>query len=264
MSSTETTLQTANAGLLPGFIRVPSHPFIMGTDEEQVQHLLWKEDWARDWYEKNLFLAEQPQHTVRLPEFAIAAKPLTNAEYRPFVWETHHRAPRHWLGFYPPDGLDDHPVTGISWTDAQAFCAWMSNKLSVPVRLPTEAEWERAARGTDGRLYPWGQEFDPWRCNTLESGKAGTTPVGFYSPSGDSPLGCHDMAGNVWEWTSSLLRSYPYQPTDGRENEKAHGQRVVRGGSWYYTRKLARCAAREGVLPTYLSPALGFRLAYTP
>ncbi len=245
----------------PEMLTVPASEFIMGTHDNQVRFWLTREDWAKEWYDKGLFRSEQPQHVASAPTFAIASRTVTNSDYRVFIWETNHRTPRHWFGFQYPDGLDEHPVTNVSWADAWAYCKWLGKLMAQAYRLPTEAEWELAARSADGRTYPWGGEFDPWRCNTLESGKNGTTLVGMYSPSGDSPYGVHDMAGNVWEWTSSLLRPYPYEASDGREDLSTNGLRVVRGGSWYYTRKLARCAAREGLLPTYTSPALGFRLA---
>jgi formylglycine-generating enzyme required for sulfatase activity len=242
-------------------IALPAGEFLMGTSDAQVAQLLRKEAWAKEWDDRSLFHAEQPQHMVRLPAFAIAAHPVTNAEYRDFVWEAGYRTPRGWLALDIPEGLGDAPVTEVSWADARAYCRWLSQMTGLAFRLPTEAEWERAARGEDGRLYPWGNDFDPWRCNTLESGNGGVTPVGLYSPSGDSPCGAADMAGNVWEWTSSLLHPYPYRADDGREEAQAAGPRVARGGAWYYSRKLARCAAREGLLPTYTSPTLGFRLA---
>ena len=253
-------------GTLPSFmptVPVPAGEFLMGTSDTQVRYLLMKEEWAREWYEHDLFMAEQPQHIVTLPAYAIGAFPVTNAQYKIFIWETGHRTPRGWIGFDPPPGTDDHPVVHVSWADAQAFCRWLSKSTAQPFHLPTEAEWERAARDVDGRLYPWGVDFDPWRCNTIESGKRGTTLVKNYSPSGDSVCGATDMVGNVWEWTSSLLRSYPYQSDDGREDPKADGPRVARGGAWYYSRKLARCTSREGLLPNYVSPALGFRVALT-
>ena len=110
---------------------------------------------------------------------------------------TGHEPPSHWGGKAPPDELRDHPVVYVSWRDCVAYAEWAG------VRLLTEQEWEKAARGIDGRVYPWGDEFDSARCNTYESGIGATTPVGRYSPGGDSPCGCADMAGNVWEWTAS-------------------------------------------------------------
>jgi len=134
-------------------------------------------------------------------------------------------------------------VVNITWHDAVAYCQWLSEATGKPYRLPTEAEWEKAARSSDGRRYPWGNEFDQNKCNTKEAGLGTTTPVGQYSPDGDSPYGCADMAGNVWEWTQSLWGEnpyepdfkYPYDPTDGRENLDAGNNilRVMRGGSFY-------------------------------
>jgi toxoflavin biosynthesis protein ToxD len=150
---------------------------------------------------------------------------------------------------------------GVSKLDAEMYIAWLNQNTGMNFRLPTEAEWEYAARGNDGRIFPWGNTFDPWRCNTAESVKRGTTPVGFYSPSGDSVCGAVDMVGNVWEWTQSPFVPYPYDPDLIINDAKARGRYVVRGGAWYYTRKLARCAAREGIVANYLSPSIGFRLA---
>lgn len=258
-------LEPPSLGNFPNFmptVPVPAAEFLMGTSDAQVRFLLMKEDWAREWYDRDLFRAEQPQHLASVREFAIGLHPVTNLQYKIFVWETGHRTPRGWVGFDPPPGLDDHPVVHVSWNDAQAFCRWLSKVTTQPFRLPTEAEWERAARDVDGRIYPWGQEFDPWRCNTIESGKRSTTLVKNYSPGGDSVCGATDMSGNVWEWTSSILRPYPYQADDGREDPMAEGPRVARGGAWYYSRKLARCSSREGLPSNYVSPALGFRVAF--
>jgi formylglycine-generating enzyme required for sulfatase activity len=124
----------------------------------------------------------------------------------------------------------------------------------------------------DGRIYPWGDEFDPSRCNTRESGIGTTTPVGRYSPEfhpelvegGDSPCGCADMAGNVWEWTQSLCKGYPYDPADGREDPKATGRRVVRGGAFNFDRRWVRCALRLRYPPDHLRANLGFRPVAVP
>jgi formylglycine-generating enzyme required for sulfatase activity len=170
----------------------------------------------------------------------VARTPVTNAEYAHFLAATGHKPPEHWKGKAPPDELRDHPVVYVSWHDAVAYTEWAG------VRLPTEQEWEKAARGVDGRTYPWGDEFDPARCNTDESKIGTTTPVGRYSPGGDSPYGCADMAGNVWEWTAS-------------EPEPA-GACVLRGGSWVGSPDFARCVGRDWYLPYLLNSSLGFRL----
>ncbi len=246
---------------LPEMVMVPFGEFLMGTSDEQVMFLYHREDWAQEWKEDGNFYIEQPMHIVELPSFEIGKYPVTNLEYYRFVWEVNYRIPRGWSGFRYEDGLDKHPVVGITYYDAIAYIEWLNKKTSREYRLPTEAEWERAARGPDGRIYPWGDEFDPWRCNTLESGLERTTPVDSYVPAGVSPVGAVGMVGNVWEWTSSRLLPYPFQPDpEPPQNQRQVGF-VVRGGAWYYSRKLARCATRESYQPDYLSPALGFRLA---
>jgi len=245
----------------PDLILIPEGDYIIGISDDQISHLVRTEMWATEWYEKDMFIIEQPQHTYHLQAYYLARTPVTNAEYYAFIWITGHRIPRDWIGFHYPDGQDNHPVVGVSKVDAEAYIEWMNSQLNANYRLPSEVEWESAARGGDKRLYPWGEEFDPWRCNTSESGKRGTTAVSEYSPSGDSPFGVVDMAGNVWEWTRSLLKPYPYNPKDGREDQKKAGNFVIRGGSWYYSHKLARATCRESALNTFTSPALGFRLA---
>ncbi|HVN15234.1 MAG TPA: SUMF1/EgtB/PvdO family nonheme iron enzyme, partial [Anaerolineales bacterium] len=173
-----------------------------------------------------------------------------------------------------------HPVVNVSWKTASVFCDWMNQKYGsalprgVAFRLPTEAEWEKAARGADGRIYPWGNEFDASKCNVSESGIETTTPVGAFSPQGDSPYGVSDMVGNVWEWTASLWGQdfdkpsykYPYNPRDGRENLTAGEDvlRVLRGGSFSVNGWDARCACRLGFdLHSFLI-SLGFRVAASP
>lgn len=260
----EITPTPSSKAKLPELIRVPGGKFLMGTSDDNIKQLQIKEsDWAYDWSDNDLFAAERPQHVVTLPAFEIAQYPVTNIEYHTFIWDSGHRIPRSWVGYTFPDDTENHPVVGVSKVDVEAYIQWLNNKTKMNFRLPTEAEWERAARGDDGRIYPWGNTFDPWRCNTAESVKKGTTQVGSYSPGGDSVCGVADMVGNVWEWTQSLFMPYPYRPNTNREEIKPNGRYVVRGGAWYYTRKLARCAVREGVLSNHLSPSIGFRLAHS-
>ncbi len=178
-----------------------------------------------------------------LPEYWMARTPVTNAEYARFVAETGHKPPEHWNGKTPPKELADHPVVYVDWNDAAAYAEWAEG------RLPTEEEWEKAARGTDGREYPWGNTFDKSNCNSIEGGVGGTTPVGKYSPAGDSPYGVADMAGNVWEWTAS-------------EYEK--GVWVGRGGAFNFSGRGVRCAFRYFWGPLYRGQDLGFRVVLSP
>jgi toxoflavin biosynthesis protein ToxD len=258
----EVTPSASNTVKPPAMIEIPAGEFLMGTSDDNIKLLQLREsDWAYEWSDNDLFIAEQPQHTVSLQAFEIAKYPVTNADYHSFVSDAGYRLPRNWIGFTFREDTEDHPVVGVSKIDAEAFIEWLNQKTGMKYKLPTEAEWERSARGSDGRIYPWGNTFDPWRCNTAESVKKGTTPVGFYSPSGDSVCGAADMVGNVWEWTQSLFVQYPYLPNGNKGEGKTVGRYVVRGGAWYYTRKLARCSAREGILANHLSPSIGFRLA---
>jgi formylglycine-generating enzyme required for sulfatase activity len=183
-----------------------------------------------------------PVQVARIEQgFFVARTPVTNTEYARFVAVTGHRAPSYWKGLVPPDRLRDHPVVYVSWHDAVAYAQWAG------VRLLTEQEWEKAARGIDGRLYPWGDEFDLARCNTRESGIGTTTPVGRYSPDGDSPCRCADMAGNVWGWTAS-------------EWKPGSSNRVLRGGAFLDLRRYVRCAYRDRYDPYARWNYGGFRV----
>jgi formylglycine-generating enzyme required for sulfatase activity len=126
-------------------------------------------------------------------------------------------------------------------------------------RLPSEAEWEAAARGREGRRHAWGDEFDASRCNSFESHVRGTTPIGVF-PDGDTPEGVVDLCGNVCEWTSSAYAPYPYAPDARREGADSDARRVVRGGSWYDLRAFARCACRDDIDPGLRLSGLGLRL----
>jgi formylglycine-generating enzyme required for sulfatase activity len=241
------------------YVYIPAGPFSMGTNHRRVQELTEID-------QSDAFGIEAPQHQVNLAGYYIARHPVTNAEYRKFIEATGYPVPfRHddWSKPFNwnsdtrtyPEGKGDHPVALVSWYDAQAFCNWLG------ARLPTEAEWEKAARGTDGREWPWGNVWLPNCCNTEESGIQGTVPVGKFSPGGDSPYGVSDMAGNIWEWCSSLREAYPYQPGDGREDLVAEGKRVLRGGALGMKRWVARCAFRNAALPGDYGFSIGFRVA---
>lgn len=157
--------------------------------------------------------------------------------------------------------LDHCPVVGVSWYEANAYCCWLSARIGRLVRLPSEAEWEYAARGTDGRIYQWGDTFLHGACNIRSAGIGHTLPVGQHSPLGDSPFGVADMIGNVSEWTNSLFRPYPHSDSDDRENVEDPGERVTRGGSWFSLDLRARTASRGMNDPWFCDDDLGFRIA---
>ena len=225
-------------------VGIPAGMFLMGSDKR-------KDPKAYD--------QELPQHSLTLPGYWIGRFPVTVAQWKVFVNESGYKSDTKSL-----QDPDSHPVRYVNWNDALAYCQWLSEKSGLPVTLPSDAEWEKAARGQDGRIYPWGNQFDKDKCNTSESGINNTTPVGKYSPAGDSPYGCADMAGNVWEWTRSKYESYPYKADDGRENLGGTEARVLRGGSWLISRDLARSSFRNRYGPGYRHNFVGFRVVVLP
>jgi len=202
---------------------------------------------------------EKPRHYLYLDAFYMAKFPVTNHQYQVFIQATGYASPPGWENKSYPAGAGDHPVHRLYWPDAVAFCRWAAQHTGLPLRLPTEAEWEKACRGSDGRLWPWGNNWQPEWAN-VENRFGKTTPVDSF-PRGASPYGVQDMIGNVWEWTGSVYKPYPYIATDGRERLQDDDLHVVRGGSWYSNDRLARATTRNHLHgPSYLN---GFRMALT-
>lgn len=204
---------------------------------------------------------EIPQHRVYVNGFYMDLFEVTVGKYRMFLDITGRKAPRIWtvesyIDVYP-EPEDTHPMKGVSWYDADSYCRWAGK------RLPTEEEWEKAARGTDGRQWPWGNDFfgpdGKIMANTREARVGWTTQTGSY-PEGVSPYGIYDMAGSVMEWTSSWYKPYPGSTLQ----REAFGEKykVLRGGSWENPSvPFARSAYRHAVAPKWDHPAHGFRCA---
>jgi formylglycine-generating enzyme required for sulfatase activity len=230
---------------------IPAGPFLMGEDVSPS--------------DPNV-PSSQPAHTVTLEAYYLSRFPITNAEYQRFVDATGHPVPYRDDEFSRPynwhrdrrtypEGQADHPVVLVSWHDAQAYCRWAG------VRLPNEAEWEKAARGVASRIWPWGDLWQERLCNAEGSGWPGTSAVGLFSPQGDSPFGLGDMAGNIWEWCSSSPFPYPYRAADGRESPQRQGPRILRGGSFGSSREWVRCALRNSADAQDYGFNTGFRVA---
>src|SRR5215213_6116541 len=234
---------------------------------------------------------ERPVHRAYVDDFAIGICPVTNAEYAAFVHDTGHPSPGVralplmvsdalesdfksrasaylWNNGTPPEGRERHPVTLVGFHDAAAYCGWLAAKTSTPVRLPTEAEWERAARGgIDGKRFPWGDTLAPECAHFLPDPAAkperGTAPVGTYPPNA---FELHDMAGNVWEWVSDwyapdYYARAQYINPQGPENG---AMRIVRGGAWVNADgRYLRCAYRHKVPPDSYAYSIGFRIAFS-
>lgn len=226
-------------------VLVPAGPFTMGTNAGGDPD-------------------ERPQHRVTLPAYWIDQHEVTNEQYRRFCTATRHKPPVHWVGGKYKAGLERWPVVNVTWQDAAAYARWAGK------RLPNEAEWEKAARGTDGRIYPWGNESDAARAALDDEAELG--PVGRF-PSGASPYGCLDMAGNAWEWTADWYNGYPgsakvpvekvgpitYSPLSIHYGKK---YKVIRGGgaiAYYGIPDPGRCADRARSLPFACYDGLGFR-----
>ena len=247
----------SSVALEPETATIPAGPFTMGEPDE----------------------AGDGTFRIHLPAFRIALCTVTNAEYTRFVDDGGYTKRwvecwTEWGWQYVQDydlgsplkwdrlnsGLAYHPVLGVSWYEATAYCAWLGAVTGRRYSLPTEAQWEKAARGEDGRRYPWGNYWRDGLCNSAETGLGRTIPVRHHV-SGRSPYGLFHMAGNVWEWCSSAIDPYPYRADDGREDPDRVWVRVVRGGSWFETKDYVRCAFRSHFSEGFRGDHLGFRVA---
>lgn len=263
---------------------VPAGKFTMGMTDNELAAVI-----AIDNMYGHL-MDEQPSHKVYLDEYWIGRYPVTVAQFEAFVEATGYQTTAekegggttwrgtewvhvygaNWRHPYGPNSdvllKANHPVTLVSWDDAVAFCEWASQVTGRMVRLPTEAEWEKAARGTDGRIYPWGNRWpDPYLCNFNFNVKD-TTPVDLYSPLGDSPYGCADMSGNVAEWCADRwgMLYYLDSPTRNPPGPTSGNERVQRGGGWSGSASYVRAASRRGRTPKSSTAACGFRCACSP
>lgn len=218
-------------------VRVPAGEFLMGSDSGPR--------------------SAQPPHLVYLGEFQIAVTEVTVREFRAYV-EDSGVVPVVWREEDPSADLDD-PVTGILWSEALAFCQWHG------LRLPTEAEWEKAARGDDGRIYPWGDRWDSSRANTSVSGQAGVVHVGSF-PGGASPFGLLDMSGNAQEWVSDYFAPsyYLHSPTRDPEGPREVLDHGLRGGSWASAPAQSTTFFRDSSHSVLPNDRVGFRCAGTP
>lgn len=246
-------------------IYIPAGEFIMGSDDIEAQNST----------ENGRAYPEQPVHTPYVEGYWIDKYEVTNRQYAlcvdagvcepPYLNKSETRS-----SYFDNPEFGDYPVIWVSWYMATEYCEWAGR------RLPTEAEWEKASRGTDGRKYPWGDDpvsgeyanFCDVNCPrdianpNFDDGHGDTAPVGSY-PAGASPYGVMDMSGNVWEWTSTIIQDYPYDATDGRENQERYVERVWRGGPWSNGYWWIRSTVRYRSIPTYWYVNLGFRCAST-
>lgn len=262
--------QRAGVGVRNGlpdlsWVAIEPGPFLMGSNQ------------AHDRYASDNEMPRFICTLVRRP-YTISRYPITVAQYQTFVAAGGYSEPRYWTevgwawrceqringpnlydGFF--NSLN-HPQVGVSWYEAVAFCTWLSHETQLPVRLPTEAEWERAARHTDGRLYPWGDDYLAGACNLNDAGIGGTTAVGLF-PAGNAVCGAADMAGNVWEWCSTRwLPHYAGYEYNVCEDLAGNERRVLRGGAFYNSRNLLRCASRNFyAAPSNRYSSIGFRVA---
>jgi formylglycine-generating enzyme required for sulfatase activity len=252
-------------------VLVPAGEFPMGTSQEQLAELKRRYGWDHEWRRR-----ETPQRWVYVEDFYIDKYLVTNAEYERFVDATGYMTDAEMEGWgwvwgrrlAKVEGADwrhpngprstiedrmDHPVVMVSWNDAVAYVDWAGK------RLPREVEWEKAGRGTQGWLWPWGNEWDERKANTAEVGPHTVTPVGGY-PAGASSYGCLDLAGNVWEWMADWLKAYP--GSDYMDDSFGEKYKVLRGGSWNGHGDMARCAFRIRFDPSNRGIDIGFRCVY--
>ena len=243
-------------------VEVPSGAFLMGSTQDEVDLAVraWSHRLVNKAYSPEMFRSwltkEQPNHSAFVAMFQMARFPVTNRQYRAFCAATGYALPASLLRDLP----GDHPVWGVDAAAIDRFLAWVREHSGLYVRLPSEAEWEWAARGSERRQYPFGDEFDARLCNTREAGRNGTTRVTEHARYA-SPFGICDMAGNVEEWTASNYAAYPGGRFIADHLTDALGRvyPVLRGGSAELGGDLARCARRHGPHPQF--KLFGFRIA---
>ncbi len=244
---TQTTADPETIPEIAGMVYIPPGHFWMGSTKEDLAN--------------QAEIDEFPQRRVWVDGFYIDMHEVTNAQYKVFVDSMHVESPHHWTNGSYPVGRDGYPVVGISWFDATYYAVFVGK------RLPTEEEWEKAARGTDGRRFPWGDEFDNKKANNGNR----MMPIMRY-PEGRSPYGLYDMAGNAAEWVNAWFAPYPrgendVLDSDFPEHTPIYGNksyRVYRGGSWNNFGKYLRCANREREKPGARWGNIGFRCAMDP
>ncbi len=226
---------------IPGdMLEIPAGIFLFGDNKEERT--------IQESFELDVFPVTNSQYRAFLVDHSQGSEPRDKEKHQLIDFDSSRVKSKH--GKYQVEpGFDDHPVTGVTWYGAKTYSDWRSAKEGGNFRLPTEEEWEKAARGEKGRKYPWGDNFDQTLCNTAESGIGTTTPVQQYL-GGKSPYGCFDMAGNVWEWTNTRY-------------DEAKNLKIIRGGSWDDASEIARCAYRLGYFPALRLDTLGFRCART-
>ncbi|MFH1068642.1 MAG: SUMF1/EgtB/PvdO family nonheme iron enzyme [Candidatus Glassbacteria bacterium] len=230
-----------------GMVLIPACEFSRGSNDREIGEV------RVEFGGNDLLNRELPKNWVYLDSFYIDRYEVTNRQYKAFVQSTNHSPPLTWKNGTYPAGADDHPVTFVSWLDAESYARWIGK------RLPTELEWEKAARGSNGFQWPWGDRFYAHRCNVLETGKGGTMPVGSFL-SGVNEYGVLDLAGNVWEWVADDLRPYPDYNESLYYFPKSY-RKVLRGGSFKTSGDFARGAFRGDGAVTQIYSDVGFRCA---
>jgi formylglycine-generating enzyme required for sulfatase activity len=270
---------------LLGFVHIPKGKFIMGSDSNT---------------DEQAYDDEPPQHKLNIPyEYYLARYPTTVAQYKLFIEQSGYKTNDEDSLKGISNGISNHPVVYVTWYDTLEYCKWLDQKLKglsaqkineveagdqlafwkgladgrLHVTLPSDAEWEKAARGVDGRIYPWAGEFDPDKANMGETGIGSTSAVGCF-PAGASPYGIMDMSGNVYEWNRSLWGKdlynpefkYPYKSEKKREdlNAPIETLRILRGGSFYDVSGDVRCAYRYWFNPDLRYSLIGFRVVVSP
>lgn len=236
-------------------VLIPAGAFNMGNSVDQAlaECKKYRDDCMAEWY-----AVEEPVHSVEVPAFYMDVYEVTNVLYKACVTAAkcglpHFNYSATHKDYYDNAQYDNYPMINVNWENAKSYCEWRGG------RLPSEAEWEKAARGTDGRMYPWGNTLDTTYANYGDSKLGDPVAVGSYE-SGKSPYGLYDMTGNVWEWTADWYNAYP----GGNPAASAdYGQkaRVLRGGAWLDPGNSVHAAFRGGLDPTHSFGNIGFRCA---